>query len=141
MLGDGRYIAEGYPMYHWLIANAPGYEEKMVNFEVQEGNTITYNFQLASTLRADPDNLKMTLRETASVQITGTEPPYAVTSNSPEIASATISETLMSVTANRVGEAVLTLTDNAGNQRRVTVQVVNPAGGLPALNLLLTGEE
>jgi hypothetical protein len=46
MLNNGNYQANGYPGYHWLIANAPGYVEKMVNIEIQEGETITCNIQL-----------------------------------------------------------------------------------------------
>jgi hypothetical protein len=49
MLSNGTYNAKAYPGYHWLIANATGYIEKMVNIEVREGDTITYDFQL------DPD--------------------------------------------------------------------------------------
>ena len=46
MLNNGNYQANGYPGYHWLIANASGYVEKMVNVEIQEGETLTCNLQL-----------------------------------------------------------------------------------------------
>ncbi len=49
ILSNGNYNAKAYPGYHWLIANAAGYIEKMVNIEIREGDTITYDFQL------DPD--------------------------------------------------------------------------------------
>ena len=140
MLGNGNYSASGYPGYHWLIAKAPGYTDQMVNVEIKQANTGTYNFQMVSALHVEPDNLKLGVKETASVQIDGTEPPYIITSSSPEIALATINENPISVTGSKVGNVVLTITDNAGNHATVTVQVVNRVGGLPAL-LLLLGEE
>ena len=95
---------------------------------------------MVSALHVEPDNLKLGVKENASVQIDGTEPPYIITSSSPEIALATINENLISVTGSKVGNVVLTITDNIGNHATVTVQVVNRVGGLPAL-LLLLGEE
>lgn len=43
MFGNGNYSARGYPGYHWLIAKAPGYTDQLVNVEIAEGNTETYN--------------------------------------------------------------------------------------------------
>jgi hypothetical protein len=48
-LGGGSYSARGYPGTHWLFANAPGHLEKMVNIELQEGDSLVYDFLL------DPD--------------------------------------------------------------------------------------
>lgn len=95
-----------------------------------------------SKLHADPDHLKIVLKETASVQIIGVEVPYTVTSSKPEIASAIIDGDLMTVTGDKIGNTVLTIEDNTGNLATVTVQVTGSAGAaMPAINLLLMEDE
>jgi hypothetical protein len=44
--GNGNYTARGYPGYHWLIVKAPGYAELMVDIEIQESKTKTFDIQL-----------------------------------------------------------------------------------------------
>ena len=95
-----------------------------------------------SKLHADPDNLRIDLGESDSIQIFGAETPYTVVSSHPEIASAIIDGDLITVAGNKIGNTVLTIEDNTGNLTTVTVQVIGSASAImPSINLLLMEDE
>ncbi len=101
------------------------------------------NYSIADTqlviskLHASPETLEIKVGTMETVLITGASPPYTVVSNTPELATAILTDTVVSVVGNKVGKCLLTVTDSSGNSTTVSVQVTGGAAWLPAMNVLI----